>query len=370
MLNIAVFFGGKSVEHDISIITAMQVIRSLKNYNVLPVYILPDGRFLTGNKLKKSQSFLNFKMNGCKFVTFDMGNQNLLVLSKNKIKNKIKIDCALLCNHGHGGEDGSLQGLLELANIPYSSSNVLSSALTMDKVLTKIMLKHAKINTPAYLHFDKCQYETNKIDILHKIKTKIKLPCIVKPASLGSSVGVNICEDEANIENLIDQAFAYDNKIIVEEFITNAREFCCAVLKIGQKLLTSRVTEIDKKVIYSFSDKYLTKKEPEKREISKSLNDKIKSYSTKTYSALLCDGIVRIDFLYNEKKNKLYVNELNSIPGSLSCNMFETNFDDLLSTLIKESIFKKESQNDIVYKFNSDAIKKFIDMESHFKYKR
>lgn len=370
MLNIAVFFGGKSVEHDISIITAMQAMRGLKNYNVIPVYILPDGRFVTGKKLKRSQSFLNFKLSGCRFLTFEMGKANLLILSKNKIKGKIKIDCALLCNHGHGGEDGALQGLLELAGIPYTSSGIASSAISMDKVLTKIMLRHAKISTPAYLHFDKCEYKAKKIDILHKIKNKIKLPCVIKPASLGSSVGVNICEDERKLETFIEDAFQYDNKIIVEQYIANAREFCCAVIKMGQKLLSSNVTEVDKKVIYSFSDKYLTRNKPEIRQISKALNDKIKKTSQSAYQALLCDGVVRVDFLFDEKKNKLYVNELNSIPGSLSCNMFSTSFDDLLSALIKEAMLKSESENEVVYQFSSEAIKKFIDIESHYKYKR
>lgn len=370
MLNIAVFFGGKSVEHDISIITAMQAMRGLKDYNIVPIYILPNGQFVTGKKLTKSQSFLNFKLSGCQFVTFEMGKGYLLKISKNKIKEKVKIDCALLCNHGHGGEDGALQGLLMHAGIPYTSCGIASSALCMDKVLTKVMLKDAKICTPAYLHFDKCEYKGKKIDILHKIKDKLKLPCVIKPASLGSSVGVNICEDETKLESYIEEAFQYDNKIIVEQYIANAREFCCAVIKIGQKLLTSSVREIDKKVIYSFNDKYLTSSKPKVIKISSALNERIKKSAQNAYKALLCDGVVRVDFLLDERKNKLYVNELNSIPGSLSCNMFDTSFDDLLSTLINEALLKKENEREVVYQFSSEAIKKFIELESHYKYKR
>lgn len=369
MLNIALIFGGKSVEHDISIITAMQVIKGLKNFNVIPVYVLPDGRFVTGNKLKNSHTFLNFNLKKCNFISFEMGTQNLMIFSKNKIKRKIKIDCALLCGHGHGCEDGSMQGMLELAQIPYTSSNVPSSAITMDKVLTKIILKDAKISTPAYVYFDKWQYKHDKIELLHKVKTELKFPCIVKPASLGSSVGVNICENEAKIEEVVDEAFLYDNKVIIEKFVPDAREFACAVIKIGEKLLTSQVIEVNKKAMYTFDDKYILNQQTYPKEIAKNLEERIKRQCIKAYRALSCDGIVRIDFLYNQKQNKLYVNELNAIPGSLSCNMFQTSLDDLLSTLIQQGIEKNRSKSEIVYKFNSDAIKKFIELEDHLKYK-
>lgn len=372
MKNIAVFFGGKSVEHDISVITALQAIKNLgKDYNVIPVYIKTSGNFITAKNLTEPQTYLDFENKVIKplKITFDFGRPVLLLMKNNKIKKEIIIDCALLCNHGHGGEDGSLQGLLELCEIPYTSCSVSSSVLCMDKCLTKLVLKSANIPTPTYVNFDISEYKTNKIDILKKIKDVVSFPCIIKPATLGSSVGINICEDENDLESFIEEAFVYDNKVIIEKYLEKAREFCCAVLKIDNKLFASNVQEVRKEKIYTFNDKYIYQKERENREISKSLEDKIKKFSRKSYKSLECDGVVRVDFLYSEKENKLYVNELNSIPGSLAFNLFSSSFNDILNTLINEAITRNEKKKNICYQFNSEAIEKYISMTDHLKYK-
>lgn len=369
MKNIAVFFGGKSVEHDISIITAMQAIKGLKNYNIFPIYIKPDGKFYTGENLCDAKTYLNFNKyaKNVKEVTFEFGKSNILILKNKKIKEKIKIDCALLCNHGHGGEDGCLQGLLELAEIPYSSCNVPSSAICMDKVLTKIFLKTNKIKSPAYVHFNISEYTAKKREILNLICNEISFPCIIKPANLGSSVGICICEDEINLEKAISESFNYDDKIIVEKFIENAREFCCAVMKVGDKQFASDVQEVKKSKIYTFSEKYLTSHSEEENDISVNLEMQIKKMALKAYNALMCDGVVRVDFLYGE--GVLYVNELNSIPGSLAFNLFKIPVADLLNNLIDEAILKYQKKKDIVYTFSSQAIKAYIDMADHLKYK-
>lgn len=372
MKNVAVVYGGKSVEHDISIITALQVMDNLsKKYNLYPIYIKPDGKFVTAKNLTERSIYLNYEklVEGENEIVFLPAKQQFAILKKGKVKAIIKIDCALLCNHGHGGEDGSLQGLLELCEVPYTSCKVSSSAVCMDKVLTKIILEDANILTPAYLHFGICEYENNKEEIKRNIIKKIKLPCIIKPARLGSSVGISICEDEENIGELIEQAFFYDDKIIVEKFIQNAREFCCAVIKNSEELFESKVIEVKKGKFFTFEEKYLKEKEDEKKFILKSLENKIKKYAKKTYSVLSCDGVVRVDFLYDEKNDELYVNEVNSIPGSLAFNLFETTFKDLLNVLIENSIKEKEKQKKIVYKFNSSAIENFINFSNNVKNK-
>ena len=369
MKNIAVFFGGKSVEHDISVISAMQAIKGLKNYKIIPIYIKPDGKFCTGDNLCDAKTYLNFSRfaKNVKEVSFEFGSSLLLIIKNKKIKDKIKIDCALLCNHGHGGEDGTLQGLLELAVIPYSSCSLASSAICMDKVLTKIMLKANKIKSPAYVHFNIGEYKAKKREILNKICEALAFPCIIKPSSLGSSVGISICEDETNLEKAISEAFNYDEKIIIEKYITNAREFCCAVMKTGEKVLASNVQEIKKSKIYTFSEKYLTAHDDKESTISQTLDKQIKVLAVKTYNILECDGVVRVDFLYGDKT--LYVNEVNSIPGSLAFNLFKLPIADLLNNLIDEGIAKYQKKKDIVYTFSSQAIKAFIDMADHLKYK-
>lgn len=367
-MNLALIYGGKSVEHDISIITALQTMSGLgKEYNIIPIYITPDGKMVTSKNLQDENVYLNFSKNTEKLfdVLIPTGYGEIWKMRNGKVKNKVKVDCALLCCHGHGGEDGSLQGLLEMANIAYTSCSPLSSALCMDKIATKIYLTNAHIDTPKYVHFDFCEYKANENDILNKIENELAFPCIVKPANLGSSVGINICENVEELKCAIVEASEFDKKIIVETFIDKAREFCCAIIKSAGNLIASNVTEVQKGKFFTFEEKYLSNQEKGKREISKTLEKQIKELALKTYSALECEGVVRVDFLYS--KDKLYVNEVNSIPGSLSFSMFKTQHSDLLKVLIQEGIKRKESKSEIVYQFNSQAIENYIKMKKKIK---
>lgn len=370
MKNIAVIFGGKSVEHDISIITALQTLSKVPHsYNVLPVYITHENKWICADNINKAETFLNFDKNvkNSKNIVIDFQSQSFLILNRNKVKQKIKIDCALLCNHGRFGEDGAIQGLLEFAQIPYTSSNISSSVLTMDKTLTKLMLKAENINCLPYVQFDKCSYNLNKSKLLEQVKTKLKFPCIIKPANLGSSVGIDICECEAQLDEKICSAFEFDENVLIEKFLTNAREFSCAVIKINNVPIASNVNEAKKGKFFSFEEKYIKKQSQDKSVIDKNLEQKIKKLAIKSYLALRCDGVVRVDFLYDSKSNKLFVNELNSIPGSLSFNMFDGSFEDLINVLIEEAIQKQNKKKQIIYQFNSKAIESFIKMNKSYK---
>ena len=365
MKTIAVIFGGKSVEHDISVITAMQAMaRFPKGYQMLPIYITSQGNFVVADNLNDAKIYLNFAKNvkNCRNVSIDFENHGVFVWKKNKIKKRIKVDCALLCNHGHGGEDGTLQGMLELAGIAYTSSTLSSSAMTMDKSLTKIMLGNFHIKTLPYVQFDRCEYHQNKLKILQTIKKKLAFPCIIKPANLGSSVGISICECEAKLDKQIEDAFAFDERILVERYLSDAEEYSCACVKINDKILPSKVNKVKKSKIYTFEEKYIKEREIEKCEISKELNEQIKKLAVKAYKALRCDGVARIDFLLDKKKKTLFVNEINSIPGSLSFNMFDSSFEDLLSVLIEEGIEKNGKTKNVIYQFSSSAIEKYISL--------
>lgn len=365
MKTVAVIFGGKSVEHDISVITAMQAMaRFPKGYQMLPIYITSQGNFVVADNLNDAKIYLNFAKNvkNCRNVSIDFENHGIFVWKKNKIKKRIKVDCALLCNHGHGGEDGTLQGMLELAGIAYTSSTLSSSAMTMDKSLTKIMLGNFHIKTLPYVQFDKCEYHQNKLKILQTIKKKLAFPCIIKPANLGSSVGISICECEAKLDKQIEDAFAFDERILVERYLSGAEEYSCACVKINDKILPSKVNKVKKSKIYTFEEKYIKEREIGKCEISKELNEQIKKLAVKAYKALRCDGVVRIDFLLDKKKKTLFVNEINAIPGSLSFNMFDSSFEDLLSVLIEEGIEKNGKTKNVIYQFSSSAIEKYISL--------
>lgn len=369
MKNIAVIFGGKSVEHDISIITALQVMKNFpKQFNLIPIYIQNDGKFVYSKDFSLCETFINFDKKHIKKqeITFNFGQGSINFIKNNKTKRIEKIDCALLCNHGHGGEDGSLQGLLELAEIPYTSSKVASSAVTMDKILTKIFLTSENILTPAYVHFCKDEYEKNRDDILKILKEKIKFPCIIKPSRLGSSVGINICENENMLNETIEKAICFDNKIIVEKFIKNAKECALAVIKTNGKYIESEIQQINKDSFYTFEDKYLKNQENRKEKLSKSMANEIKKIGVNVCKLLDTDGVVRVDFLIDEN-NKIFVNEVNSIPGSLAFNLFKTKFEDLIVCLINDAIKEFSSRQNLNYAYNSNAIEAYSKMSKTIK---
>ena len=256
-----------------------------------------------------------------------------------------------------------------MAEIPYTSCDLTSSALCMDKDLSKVLFNSVSIPNTEYISFNYRDYKLRKEELLEEIKDKVGSPCIIKPASLGSSVGIAVCEDEEKLEGLIEECFRYDKKLVVEEFLSDFREFCCAVIKNGDYFVASRVVEVQKGKIYTFEEKYLSEKSVSEEEISKSLQEKIKKLSIETYKALDCGGVVRVDFLFDNNRKRLYVNEINSIPGSLAFNLFDTTFSDLISTLINEGISRFEDKKNIVYKFNSKAIEKYIEMMENVKIK-
>lgn len=363
MKTIAVIFGGRSVEHDISIITALQAMKKIpKGYQIFPVYITHEGVLMSADNLMEAQTYIDFakRVKNPQFVSIDFKEKCFVILKNNKIKKHIKVDCALLCLHGHGGEDGAIQGLLELASIAYSSCDIASSVLTMDKTLTKLMLAYKHIRNLTYVQFDKWEYQHFKLKILQKIKQKLSFPCIIKPANLGSSVGISICENEAKLEKQIDEAFLYDERVLVEKYLSNADEYSCAVIKINDTVLSGKVGKVKKERFYTFEDKYIKEREEGKVEIEKALLEKIKKEAVASYKACRCNGVVRVDFLYDRKSKTLYVNELNSIPGSLAFNMFDGSFEDLISVLIAEGKEKQERRGQELYKFDSKAIESFI----------
>lgn len=370
---IAVIFGGKSVEHDISIITGIQCIRGLsKRYEILPIYITHKGEWFIADNLDNVETFFDFDHNvkNKHRATLLLGCPYLLIETKKGFKEKLKIDCALLATHGRNVEDGALQGALESSGVPYTSCGVMSSALCMDKAMTKTILKANDIQTPKFLHFYAQEYLKFKADIIECIIAKFDFPVIVKPANLGSSVGIAVCEDEQSLMHAIDAAFAYDEKVIVEDYIKNAKEFACAVIKIGNNLLASKVEQMCKGDIYTFEEKYIEKKSKNIEKVDEQLEKEIKNISARAYSTLECGGVVRVDFLQDTSKNKLYVNEVNTIPGSLAFNLFDVPFKDLLDTLIIEAKEHRAEKDKDVYLFNSEALHAFAIFSEQHKYSK
>ncbi|ABR30353.1 D-alanine--D-alanine ligase [Thermosipho melanesiensis] len=335
MLNIGIFFGSKSVEHEISIITAQQVLSSIdrKKYNVIPIYISKSGEWFTGKVLEDLETFKDFdklEKKAKKIDSFSVKNNKLLL--KYGLK-KQTIDFCFLVFHGTNGEDGTFQGMCEIFGIPYSGCNHFSSAFTMDKVVTKLLLKEKEISVVDFEYTTEINEEFFK-----RCEKNLGYPMIVKPARLGSSIGVSKVVDRKNFEEAVKNVLLFDNKVLVEKWI-NAREINCAVM--GYKnIFVSELEEINKKNdFFNFEEKYFKKGKKFSNHIipariDENLKNKIKEIAKDTFKILECSGNVRIDFLIADK---IYVNEINTIPGALSFYIWQKSgftFSQIIDNMI------------------------------------
>ena len=365
---IVILFGGESVEHDISIITALQVMDFLpEKGNVLPIYIDKNGLWWKADNLDKLEIYQNFEEKAKNKVrlTFLLGQNVLLEQKKGKFVEFCKVESVLNCCHGRLGEDGRVQGLLDVCKTPYTSPAMTESALCMDKVFLKDVLEKNNIKTPLYCHFDIDTYDN--ASALVQIK-KMGLPVVVKPANLGSSIGISVCTKIEQVEEAIKLAFSFDKKVLIEEFVEHLREFNCAAFYFQNQIFVSSVAEVkNKSQIFTFEDKYLDK-DTKTHEIDQKLTKKIKKLTEKIYRLLNLRGVVRIDFLYDSKNRILYVNEINTIPGSLAFYLFkDIKFVDILDAVIEQSLADFSKEQKFVKTFDSDALKIFSQTKTAYK---
>lgn len=361
--NVVVLYGGESVEHDISIITALQAMKNLpENFDYVAVYMDKKGIWWTADNLQDIKIYQHFDKlaKNKRQVTFLLGQNVLLQKKKNKFVFFRAIDCVLNCCHGRIGEDGAVAGILRACKVANTASDVLSSALCMDKIAMKQVLDGCGIPSADWTYCD--EYDEIK---------KIKYPCVVKPANLGSSIGISVCKNEKEFEDALTLAKMFDKRVLVERLIENLQEFNCACFVFQGKLFVSDVQLVkDKGEIYSFEDKYLSTE----RKIAlaeKKIALKIKKLTEKIYKFFDCQGVVRVDFLYDEKAEKLYVNEINSIPGSLAFYLYAgESFKELLYALICEAISNKETEEKRLHTFESDALKIFEEVGQSQKLKK
>ncbi len=364
---VAVFFGGMSCEHDVSIITGMQVVLALEKsvkYEVIPIYISQRGEFLTSETLKDVSKIKQFKDLSEKFkkVSFISGSNELFDITKKKIKSLGKISCGVLALHGENGEDGSLQGLLKLCKIPQTSGGILSQSIGMDKEVSKNIAKSCGASVLEYKKYSKSQGVMN---ILAEIDQKGEYPYVIKPNSLGSSIGVKLCENLSDIKEALDVAFLFSGEVLCERCALDFSELNIACVKLDGKVECSDVEKPKGwHEILTFEDKYITKGKLKsanglKREcpanISENLKNEIEKTAVKLYENFKLAGIVRFDFIL--ENNILYFNEVNTIPGSLSNYLFASryNFGTLLEQVIKEAKKNQEESQKFEY-FHSSSI--------------
>ena len=371
MINCVVVFGGDSCEHDISIVTGCQTISKLNEYlyNVIPVYIDKKGNWLVGKKLADVDNYPD-NIGKTEKVGFVAGDNRLYTLKHNKLCAGVNIDMAFICLHGGSGEDGTVASVFKLSKIPYSCPDVLPSSISLDKSIFKIFCKGLGVDVVEGIYFDYADYVVDNDAVFDQIKL-FGLPVIIKPARQGSSVGIEVCKDEKTLKTALNNAFLYDSRILVERYVDMAKEINIALFKSKGDIVFSQTEEPKfTSDILSFNDKYL--KNPNGFEgisrempanIDKELEEKIKSVAEKIYKTLKVLGVVRFDFIYTTG-GELFVNEVNTIPGSLANYLFDgISFGEMLDKIRADSVYEFDSQKRIAKEYNSGFLKtgcKFI----------
>ena len=390
-IRVGVIFGGETVEHEVSIISAIQAMNKMnqEKYEVVPIYITKDREWYTGDMLKDIDSYqdLNLiKRYSTNVVLYYRDGSYVLQKKNGLFKNVVKeIDIALPVVHGTNVEDGVLQGYLQTIGIPFVGPNVYGAVAGQDKVIMKDILKNVDIPMTKYVWFYDVDYKNSKEDIIKKVNA-LKYPVIVKPATTGSSVGISVCENESELTDSIDDAIQYDNKIIVEEVVKNLKEVNIAVMGSYEHQRVSEIEEVlSLNKFLTYQDKYVSggkgvkgfKGAPAKgskgmasanRILPAQLDDKLRKeveeIAVKAFKALGSCGNSRIDFLIDEDNNKVYFNEINSIPGSLAFYLWDAkgvNFTEVLDEMINIGIKSYKKRMSKTHTFDTNILQGFAN---------
>ena len=389
-MNIAVFFGSRSCEHDVSIVSALQCIEATKaaGFNVTPVYISRDGLWYTGEPLENIETFREFNpmTKGITRVTLDVtanaGDLWAWPPQRAGLFAKVPaplchIDCVIPVFHGWHGEDGTIQGLLEMANIPYASSGVLGSAIGMDKIAMKQILRGAGFPVLDFVWFTREQLKKERQAVIERVEKEIKYPAFIKPAALGSSIGVSRAKNREELERALDVAASYDRRILVEVGVVHPVEINCAAVGYGEDVRAS-VCEMpvpsSNDTFLDFWQKYLrnasTKGEDSRgmkslsrvvpAPIGDELTGRIQTMTCDIFKLLDCCGTVRVDFILDQN-DMLFVNEPNTIPGSLAFYLWKANgldFPKLIEKMVEDALRAHADKNSSVFAYDSSILKK------------
>lgn len=372
-IKVGFIYGGNSVEHEVSVISAVQAMEYLSDdkYEVVPIYITHDRKMYTGGMLTDIESYKDFSLIKKYGKRINLINKDgRIILQGGRIfKREIDyIDIAFPIVHGSGCEDGSIAGYLETLGVPYVGSKVCSSAVGQDKVFQKQIFSCNDIPVVNYVWFFDNEYDSDREGVINKINN-LSYPVIVKPANLGSSIGISYVENKDMLSKAIEEAISYDSKILVEEVVGNLCEVNQSVLGTTSKCMTSLIEEVIKEDdILSYKDKYLSNGKLGSKgmastrrimpaRISDKLSSEIDDISKKVFRCLNNSGVVRIDYLIDNKSKKVYVNEINTIPGSLSYYLWEgknISYYELLDMLITNEIkeYKKKMKKMSSFKTN------------------
>ena len=344
MYNIGVIYGSRTCEHDVSIISALQAAQALdtKNYNITYIYIGREGTWYTGEALADVKFYEHFDAAKLTRV-LPAGENGKLVLYHLPEKKKLfggaaaervaVLDVVMPVLHGLNGEDGTLQGMLELFDVPYTSAGVMGSAVGMDKITMKLLFKGCGFPVVEGVWFDRGRWSRERDGVMDECEDKLGFPLIVKPANLGSSIGINIAHDRNQLEDAIETAAAYDHRILVEKAVTPLREVNCSVLGYGDHVETSELEmPVTQEEFLTFEGKYTRNAKgaggmaSQVRLIPAPISEKaaetVRDLAVRAFRAMDLKGVVRIDFILDQDEN-VFINEANTIPGSLAFYLWE-----------------------------------------------
>jgi D-alanine-D-alanine ligase len=377
--NLIVAFGGVSPEHEVSVLTAIQAISALEksSYNCIPLYVTKSGRWLTGEGLLnlsnyKELSELESASVSCAFVKDETGRTFLKEQEKKGLFSQPKsfpVYAVLCAFHGSEGENGAFQGVCEMMNVPYTGSGILGSSLGMDKVKAKLVAAANGIPVTKAVNFYESDWEEEQKDII-AVAEDFDYPLIVKPASLGSSIGVAIANNREELIDSVETAFRYDAHLLIEEAVNPLMEINCSVIGTPENCRPSVCEKpLGKTETLSFEDKYQSGESGDKgmasadrvipADISKELTKKIQDLSVKTFSALNTSGLARLDFLVNANTKEVYFNEINTIPGSFSFYLWDKTdlpFYALLEELITIGVQEHRRKNGRVRSYETNLL--------------
>lgn len=380
-INLAVLFGGRSVEHEVSVISAIQAMTSMnkEKYNIIPVYMTKKSEFYTGEKLMDINSYKDIpallkECTECVFVRSEGKIQLIRQKMKKFGSNLISdIDIAFPIVHGTNVEDGALQGYLQTLDLPYVGCDVLASAVGMDKYVMKILLKEA-----GFPVLDCCRFSAFELDEIEKCadeaEKKFDYPLIVKPVNLGSSVGISRANDRDALIKSMESAFEFSDRILVEPAVVQLKEINCSVVgdsESAEASVCEEPVQASNEDILSFEQKYvgggksggskgmasLKRKIP--ADISQEQEQTIRTLAVDAFRYLGCNGVTRIDFMIDTESDKIYINEINTIPGSLAFYLWEpkgVKYSELLERMIQLALKRHRQSQKINYTFDNNIL--------------
>lgn len=380
-LKIGVIFGGETVEHEVSIISALQAIENMNRdkYDIVPIYIAKDRTWYTGHMLFDIDVFKDFKdlkryATPCTLVN-KKGSFYLQKTTGIFRKDITELDLAFPIVHGNNVEDGTLQGYLKTIGIPFVGSGVIGSALGQDKIVMKQVFSAMNLPIVDYVWFFDTEYAESKDEIVKSVD-KLGYPVIVKPATLGSSVGITFVKNSIDLNKAIEDAIRYDEKVLIEKAVENLIEVNCSVLGNYSFQETSVIEEVlPTEELLSYQDKYIggSKGKASKgmasasriipARIDQNTEKKIRNLATSTFRALNLSGVCRIDFLINKETKEVYINEPNTIPGSLSFYLWDPagkKYSELLEDMITIAIKDYKNRSKKIYSFDTNILSGYV----------